>query len=310
MSLSAGAALSSGLDAAASIPIIDTHIHIFDTARPQGVPWPEPKQKELYQPALPDRYRKIAVPLGVKGAIVVEASPWFDDNQWVLDIAEKTPLIVGLVGDLVPGEAAFAGHLERFHRNPLYRGIRFGNIWNRSLAAQIERPEFVADLKLLSKADLSLDTANPDPELIGAVVKVTDRVPDLRVVIDHLPRLEMSENSPVSKTVRGHLRELGQRHQVFVKLSGVFRRVGTEVPRDLSRYRATLDELFGIFGEDRVLYGSDWPNSDQWRPYGDGLRLVQEYFAGKSPQAAQKYFWRNSAAAYKWKKRDASQPSA
>src|SRR5471032_1139521 len=36
-----------------SIPIIDTHIHLFDPTRPQGVPWPEPTNKILYQPALP-----------------------------------------------------------------------------------------------------------------------------------------------------------------------------------------------------------------------------------------------------------------
>src|ERR1019366_5771819 len=69
----AGGALSSELPAAASIPVIDTHIHLFDTARPQGVPWPEPGNTTLYRPALPERYRKLAVPLGVKGAVVVEA---------------------------------------------------------------------------------------------------------------------------------------------------------------------------------------------------------------------------------------------
>jgi len=54
---------------AASIPIIDTHIHLFDPTRPQGVPWPKKTDAILYQPALPDRYRKIAMPLGITGAI-------------------------------------------------------------------------------------------------------------------------------------------------------------------------------------------------------------------------------------------------
>ena len=55
-------------------PIIDCHIHMFDTARPGGVPWPE-KGDAIYRPALPDRYARIARPLGVVGAIAVEASP-------------------------------------------------------------------------------------------------------------------------------------------------------------------------------------------------------------------------------------------
>jgi predicted TIM-barrel fold metal-dependent hydrolase len=76
----------------------------------------------------------------------------------------------------------------------------------------------------------------------------------------------------------------------------------------LNFYRDRLDELFGIFGEDRVMYGSDWPNSDQWLPYEVELRLVSEYFTGKGRAVAEKYFWENSLAAYRWIKRDASQP--
>jgi L-fuconolactonase len=44
----------------ASIPVIDTHIHLFDTSRPQGVPWPyknNPAHKVMYMPTLPSRYR-------------------------------------------------------------------------------------------------------------------------------------------------------------------------------------------------------------------------------------------------------------
>ena len=114
----------------------------------------------------------------------------------------------------------------------------------------------------------------------------------------------------IAKKVKSDLQELGKRPQVYVKLSEVFRRISGNVPLDLSVYRGTLDELFGIFGEDRVLYGSDWPNSDNWKPYADVLNLVQEYFSNKSPQAAEKYFWKNSVAAYHWVKRDASQPAA
>ncbi len=108
---------------------------------------------------------------------------------------------------------------------------------------------------------------------------------------------------------RGQLRELATRPKVFVKLSAIFQRTGGEVPRDLGHYRATLDEIYGIFGEDRVLYGSDWPNCDLWRPYPDVLGLVQEYFADKSRTANEKYFWRNSVQAYRWVKRDAAQPA-
>ena len=290
----------------ATIPIIDAHIHLFDPRRPQGVPWPEKSDTVLYQPALPERYRKIAAPLGIVGAIEVEASPWLEDNQWVLDVAAKDTIIVGTVGDLEPGKPEFRLHLERFHRNPLFLGIRYGNLWNRDLGAELSKPQFVEDLKALAEAGLELDTANQDAALIQATVRLTDLVPNLRVVIDHLPQFE--PDAAARRAYEENLRELGKRTQVFVKVSEVLRRVNGKVPSDLNFYRARLDELWEIFGEDRLIYGSDWPNSDLWAPYPQVLKIVREYFTAKGTAAAEKYFWKNSVAAYRWKKRDAGQP--
>jgi hypothetical protein len=38
------------------------------------------------------------------------------------------------------------------------------------------------------------------------------------------------------------------------------------------------------------------------------LSVVREYFTGKGPAVAGKFFWRNSVAAYGWVKREARQP--
>jgi len=153
-----------------------------------------------------------------------------------------------------------------------------------------------------------LDTANPDPRLIAAAVRVTDRVPHLRVVIDHLPQLDPPVAPEALRAYQANLRELAKRPQVYVKISEVLRRVDRSIPTDLAFYRPRLDELFGIFGEDHLLYGSDWPNSDQWAEYPQVLRIVREYFSAKGKAATEKYFWKNSVAAYRWVKREASQP--
>ncbi len=306
-----GAAAAGTLSTAAShavaqplpFPIIDTHIHLFDPTRPQGVPWPSKNDKVLYQPALPDRYRKIAEPLGIAGAIEIECSPLPEDNQWVLDIAAKDSIIVGTIGNLEPGKSEFGAQLDRLHRNPLFLGIRYGNLWGRDLSAEIRKPEFIAGLKALADAGLVLDTANQNAELIAAALRVTDLVPNLRIVIDHLPQYAPSADA--------NLRELGKRPQVYVKISEVLRRVGTgtdsRVPTDLATYKPKLDELFGIFGEDRLLFGSDWPNSDNWAPYPTVLSVVREYFTAKGPKVAEKYFRTNSMAAYRWAKRGIGQ---
>ena len=178
------------------------------------------------------------------------------------------------------------------------------------LAAELARPEFIADLKALADAGLALDTANQNPALIAAAVRVTDLVPNLRVIIDHLPQLDPPVAPADERAYLADLRELAKRPQVYVKISEVLRRVDGRVPTELNFYRPRLDDLWGIFGEDRLLYGSDWPNSDQWGTYAQVFSVVREYFTAKGHAAAEKYFWKNSAAAYRWVKRDPSQPSS
>jgi L-fucono-1,5-lactonase len=298
--MAAPVALRERLPGAGGIPIIDTHIHLFDTSRPQGVPWPDKKDAVLYKPALPVRYRKVTDGLGIVGAIEIECSPWLEDNHWVLDVAARDPIIVGIIGDLEPAHPDFRRQLDRFHANPLFRGIRYGNLWGRNLGAELDKPGFIAGLKALAEAGLVLDTANPTPSLVTDVVRLNDRVPGLRVVMDHLPALDPAT---------ADLRELAARPHVFAKVSGVLRRVDGHVPLDLTFYRARLDTIWDLFGADRVIYGSDWPNSDQWGTYPQVLKLVNEYFRAKGAVAAEKYFWKNSVAAYHWMKRDERQPS-
>jgi predicted TIM-barrel fold metal-dependent hydrolase len=303
------AAMAGASRAADPIPIIDTHIHLFDPTRPEGVPWPPKDNAVLYKPALPDRLRKIAGPLGVVGAIKVEASPWIGDNQWVLDVIEKDPFMVGMVGNLEPGKPDFRAHLDRLHKNKLFLGIRYGNLWGRDLAADLANPDFVAGLKALAAAGLELDSAGPNPDLLKAILRVNDLVPDLRIVVDHLPQMNPPTEAPAQRELDATLREIAKRPRIYFKVSEVYRRVDGKIPTDLDFYRPRIDQMWDLFGEDRLLYGSDWPNSDNWKPYPEVLRLVQEYFAAKGRTAAEKFFWKNSISAYRWVKRDASQPA-
>ena len=289
-----------------ALPIIDSHIHLYDPFRPQGVPWPGKGKTILYQTSLPTRYRAIVQPLGIVGAIEVECSSWLDDNQWVLDVAAKDDIIVGTVGHLEPGTPEFRPNLDRLRKNPLFRGIRYG--LGRQAGQEFGRREFVADLKALAAADLVLDTANPSVALLADVVRVSDQVPDLRVVIDHLPQMVPPTESAARTTYGTSMKELRSRPQIYVKVSEVLRRVDGNIPTDLGFYRPRLDEILDVFGVDRVLYGSDWPNSDQWMPVPVGMKLVQEYFRGKGQLSAEKFFWRNSVKCYKWVRRSVHQP--
>jgi predicted TIM-barrel fold metal-dependent hydrolase len=291
-----------------AIPILDTHIHLFDPTRPQGVPWPGKTDTAIYRPALPARYRDVTKPSGVVGALAVECSPWLEDNQWVLDIAARDTLIVGVVGNLEPGQPEFARQLERFQKNPLFRGIRSGNLWGRNLGAAVDKPQGVADFKLLAEAGLTLDTASPTPRLLADVVRLTDLVPRLRIVIDHLPASDRPTDTAAAATYETSLRELGQRPQVYVKVSEVLRRVQGAIAYDAAAYRPRLLEILGTFGPDRLLFGSDWPNSDPFGTYSQVLGVVRPFFLAQGRAVAEKFFWKNSVTAYRWKKREPGQP--
>src|SRR5438046_8745893 len=82
-----------------SVPIIDTHVHLYDPKRPQGVPWPSPEQASIYRTFLPADYRRIAEPFGVVGLIAPECSPWVADNYWVRDVSAKEAIVVGETSD-------------------------------------------------------------------------------------------------------------------------------------------------------------------------------------------------------------------
>jgi L-fuconolactonase len=283
---------------AAPIPIIDCHIHLFDQNRPQGAPYSGGRGNT--EPALPPRYRRLATPLGIAGAIEIEASPWVEDNRWVLEVEERDPAMVGSIGNLQPDKPEFKEYLARYHKNKLFLGIRYGNNWGYGLAGQVSNPAFIEGLKLMQQADLALDTANPRPDLLEAVLTVTDKVPGLRIVIDHLPSMFVRTGANGGAAVEGTLRELAKRTQVYVKLSEVLRLVdGTA---------ATDPAIFDIFGENHVIFGSGWPNQFAAENLPAIVKIVQDYFGTKSRAAAEKFFWRNSVAAYKWLKRDPSQP--
>jgi predicted TIM-barrel fold metal-dependent hydrolase len=294
-----------------AMPVIDTHIHLFDPFRPGGAPWPSatnPAHAVMYKTSKPDRYRPIVEPLGIVGAIEVECSGLLEDNQWVLDVAQADEIMVGTVGHLTPGTPDFKANLDRFHKNPLFRGIRY-RLGGRG-GAEFDRPEFIADLKYLADADLVMDTADPNVPLLADVVRVADKVPSLRVVIDHLPQMvPPAADAATRASYDASMKALRDRPQVYVKVSEVLRKVAPDnhIPTDLAFYRPRLDEIMDVFGIDRVLYGSDWPNGDQWLPVPEGFKIVKEYFMAKGQAAAEKYFWRNSVKCYKWVKRSASQ---
>ncbi len=278
--------------------IIDTHTHFYDPTRPGGVPWPS-KGTPLYRTVLPADWLAVAAPHGVKETVIVEASPLVEDNQWILDLAAKEKCIVGFVGHLDPG-AEFAGHLERFAANPIFRGVR----WSGALLQDAAKQDAVlAGAKLLAKHGLELDL-NGGPSYLPHAAKLAADVPDLRILINHLGAC--GDPQSLRPEWKDNIRAVAKQPNAFMKVSALVEQVKCEygkAPSDTAYYLPVLDHLWESFGPDRLIYGSNWPVSDKGAPYDVVFKIVDEFFRAKGNEACEKYFWKNSKAAYRWVER-------
>lgn len=290
--------LRSAPTAAPAIPAIDTHTHFFDPTRARGVPWPPKTDSVLHRPHLPADFRRVVAGLPIVGTVVVEASEWVDDNDWILALAAQNPELVGLVGNLRPGQPGFAAQLARLAGNPLFRGLRFRAADLRGA----DTPATTADVRRLAEADLTLDALGGVP-VLEPTLRVARAFPSLRIVINHLPFKDWDANPGAMRTA---LRDLAAQPNVFAKVSEVVRRVDGHVVDDPAFYRPGLDALLDLFGPHRLIYGSNWPVSDRVAPYATIHRVVADYFNARGRDVAEKYFWRNALAVYRWQPRGAA----
>jgi L-fuconolactonase len=293
LAATAVAALPAILPAAPKAAVVDTHTHFYDPTRPEGVPWPGKDDKVLYRPVLPAEYRKMAAPLGITGTVVVEASPLVEDNQWLLDLAMNEPFLLGVVGRLIPTDADYAKNLDRFAKNPLFRGIRIAHTEVKKALADAAVLKNVARL---ADKDLALDV-NGGPELLADVVKLAEKLPKLRIVVNHMANPTIDGKKPADDYVANL--KTAAKPNVWCKLSAVVEgsRKRGAAPKELDYYRPTVDAVWNAFGADRVVFGSNWPVSDHYASFGTVHALAKEYLAEKG--AADKVFGANAVAAYK-----------
>ena len=277
--------------------IMDTHVHFYDPMRPQGVPWP-PVGSPIYRRTLPSDFLAAVGGAGPRGVIVVEASAWLEDNQWVLDLAARERLIAGVVGRLTPGEEGFTGHVKRFAANPLFRGIR---VAGALLAKQVDDAAFLNGLRTLTDAGLSLDV-NGNATTHAGIARVAERFPDLRIVVNHLGQ-PGDPAGGLPEQWRDGIRLLGAQRNVFCKVSAVVEQSKSEygrAPTELAVYRGILDTLWERFGAERLLYGSNWPVCERGASLPAVEALALEYFTPKGAEVVDQVFWKNSQLAYRW----------
>ncbi|MEZ4621050.1 MAG: amidohydrolase family protein [Caldilineaceae bacterium] len=274
--------------------IIDTHTHFYDPTRPQGVPWPPSENKLLYRTVLPEHFHAVAADHGVTATVVVEASAWLADNQWILALAEADPALIGFVGHVDPSRPEFAAELAMLAAHPRFRGIRCGGRYFENVAAG----SFIADMRMLADRDLALDVLVREAHFAG-LIELAKQIPTLRIVVDHIAHMPIDGN-PITPDWVDHYHRLAAQPNIYMKVSAVMEQSTVQpAPIDLDFYRPTLELLWQSFGADRLLYGSNWPVVERAASYAAAFHLVHTFFIEKGDTAYAKYFWENAQRVYK-----------
>lgn len=292
----AGAGIGRALSPAPAGEFIDCHTHFYDPAKPGGVPWPG-KGTSLYRTVLPRHLRELRQHRKVTGTVVVEASPLVEDNDWLLNLAREDPFIVGVVGNLNPDDPRFAANARRLSANPLFRGIRVSSSLLRGDIPESRLKAFA----LLADLDLALDV-NGGPETPGLLPALARRLPGLRIVLNHIGNVEITRGAPPEDWAGG-IRAAARHPRVWCKVSALVEgaaRKGGRAPTDKALYQPYLDIVWNAFGNERVIYGSDWPVCENAADYETMQRLVVDYADALGAQAARQFGALNAKAAYKW----------
>jgi L-fuconolactonase len=236
--------------------IIDAHHHFWDP-RTAAYPWMTGSYEPLRKTYGPTDLAPLLEAVGVAATIVVQARQELDETHLLLEMANATPWVAGVVGwvDVTRADVAetIAMICEGDHGNRLV-GIRH-LVHDEPDPEWLLRDDVLRGLSAVAEAGLVYDLLVRIPEL-PAATEVARRLPGLRIVLDHLAKPPISTRyvEPWASAIGG----IAGRPNVTCKVSGLVTEADWSSWRsdDLTPYIAKALELFG---SDRLMWGSDWP---------------------------------------------------
>jgi L-fuconolactonase len=234
--------------------LIDAHLHLWDTGRLRYEWLQRPGNAAINRTFGFEDFRVRAEAAGVDRAVLVQADDSAADTEAMFEVAAAHPEIVGVVAWVPldrPDEAA--ARLDELHKRPGFAGIR-NLIHDQPDPDWLLRPDVGEGLALLEHGGVPFDVISVLPRHLSHVPVLSERYPALRMVLDHLshPPLGGADASEWRTLITAAARN----PLVFAKVSGLY-------PPDPSWTAADLQEVVefaaGLFGPDRLMFGSDWP---------------------------------------------------
>lgn len=270
---------------------IDSHQHFWRYA-PDQYPWIQPNWP-LRRDFLPAELEPLLASARLDGCIAVQARQSLEESRWLLELAEESPIIKGVVGWVDLRSLEVSKQLETFAPHPKFVGVRHV-VQDEPDDNFLLGAEFQRGLASLKSFGLTYDLLL-FPRHLPAAIKLVETFPDQPFVLDHLakPHIKDGRLDPW----REHIEMLASFPNCCCKVSGLV----TEAdwtnwrPADFAPY---LDVVVNSFGVDRLMYGSDWPvcllAGNYERVHGLAAAFAKQF--SKGDQA--KFFGGNAAKFY------------
>jgi L-fuconolactonase len=117
------------------------------------------------------------------------------------------------------------------------------------------RTDFIRGVQILAEYELSFDICIRHPQL-PSVIKLVSQCPDTAFILDHIAKPNIAEHE--LDPWREQLRELAAYPNIVCKVSGLVTEADHQnwTSDDLAPY---VQHVLDAFGEDRVVFGGDWP---------------------------------------------------
>ncbi|GAA4490362.1 amidohydrolase family protein [Actinoallomurus oryzae] len=236
--------------------VIDAHLHFWNLET-GSYPWLTPASGSIFRTFAPPEVLPQLDAAGVDRVVLVQAADTYADTDAMLAQADAHDDVIAAVVGWVPlnrpDEAA--GALERYAAHPKFAGVRH-LIHDESDPDWVVQDAVIEGLGLLAEAGLPFDVVAVLPRHLEHVPVLAERVPGLRMVIDHLAKPPIREKG--WEPWASLLARAAECPGVYAKVSGLNTAADPETwtAEDLRPY---VDHALGIFGPERLMFGGDWP---------------------------------------------------
>jgi L-fuconolactonase len=206
------------------------------------------------------------------GSVAVQTRQSLEETRWLLELADRSANILGVVGWVDLCSAECRSQLETFAKHPKLVGIRH-IVQSEPDERFLMRPDFLRGIALLEEFDLAYDILIYERHL-GVAAEFVNRFPRQRFVLDHLAKPPI-KNHEIDAWAIG-IRRIAAFPNVFCKVSGLVTEADWKrwTPEDIYPY---LDVAFESFGPSRLMVGSDWPVCLVAGQYRRVMGLVKDY---------------------------------